>query len=82
MKLAAISGVNGVYSDKDIKKIVTLALKARAKGKKAEKKQPLKKVAKKGAAPAKKPSSKAKAAANKAPVKVKRATGAPQEGTL
>jgi predicted amino acid dehydrogenase len=82
MKLAAISGVNGVYSDQDIKKVVKLALKARAKGKKAEKKPPLKKVAKKGAAPAKKPSSKAKAAANKAPVKVKRATGAPQEGTL
>ena len=45
MKLAAISGVNGVYSDQDIKKVVALALKARAKGKKAEEKPPLKKVA-------------------------------------
>ena len=31
MKLAAISGVNGVYSDKDIKKVRDLALKARKK---------------------------------------------------
>jgi hypothetical protein len=29
MKLAAISGVNGVYSDEDIAKVVTLAKKAR-----------------------------------------------------
>ena len=29
MKLAAISGVNGVYSDEDIAKVVELAKKAR-----------------------------------------------------
>jgi predicted amino acid dehydrogenase len=81
MKLAAISGVNGVYSDQDIKKIVTLALKARAKGKKAEGKPPLKKVATKRAAPAKKPSGKAKAIAKKAAVKGKPAAGASQEIT-
>ncbi|MCK7491320.1 MAG: hypothetical protein MZW92_06065 [Comamonadaceae bacterium] len=54
MKLAAISGVNGVYSDQDIKKVVTLALKARAKWKKAEEKPPLKKVATKRRCPSKK----------------------------
>jgi len=81
MRLAAISGVNGVYSDQDIKKIVALALKARAKGEKAEEKPPLKKVATKGAAPAKKPSGKAKAIAKKSAVKGKPAAGASQEIT-
>jgi hypothetical protein len=32
MKLAAISGVNGVYSDADIRRVRKLALAARAKG--------------------------------------------------
>jgi Mg-chelatase subunit ChlI len=82
MKLAAISGINGVYSDQDIKKVVTLALKARAKGKKAEEKQPSTKVATKRAAPAKKPSGKAKAIANKAAMKGKPATGASRERTI
>jgi len=36
MKLAAISGVNGVYSDEDINKVRELAVKKRAKMKKAE----------------------------------------------
>jgi len=35
MKLAAISGVNGVFSDEDIEKVKKLALKARKKGKKS-----------------------------------------------
>ena len=65
MKLAAISGVNGVYSDQDIKKVVALALKERARWKKEEEKQPLKKVAEKKDAPAKKAASPAKPAANK-----------------
>ena len=69
MKLAAISGVNGVYSDQDIKKVVTLALKARAKGKK--RKSHLEESCKRGS-PAKKPSGKAKAIANKAAMKVNR----------
>ncbi|MBW2220346.1 MAG: hypothetical protein JRF40_12790, partial [Deltaproteobacteria bacterium] len=34
MKLAAISGVNGVFSDEDIAKVRRLALKARKKDKK------------------------------------------------
>jgi predicted amino acid dehydrogenase len=82
MKLAAISGVNGVYSDQDIKKVVKLALKARAKWGKAEGKPPLKKGATKRAAPAKKPSSKAKAVAKKAAVKGKPAAGASKEKTI
>ena len=65
MKLAAISGVNGVYSDQDIKKVVALALKERARWKKEEVNQPLKKVAAKKTAPAKKATSPAKPAANK-----------------
>jgi predicted amino acid dehydrogenase len=82
MKLAAISGVNGVYSDQDIKKVVALALKARAKGEKAEKKPPLKKVVAKDAAPAKKPSGKAKAIANKTAMKGKTAAGASRKRTI
>ena len=82
MKLAAISGVNGVYSDQDIKKVVTLALKARAKWKKAEEKPPLKKVATKGATSPNKVSSKTKATAKKTAVKGKPAAGASQERTI
>lgn len=82
MKLAAISGVNGVYSDQDIKKVVSLALKARAKGKKTEEKQSLTKVSTKHAASAKKPSGKAKTIANKAEMKGKPATGASRERTI
>ena len=33
MRLAAISGVNGVYSDEDIARVRELALQARAEGK-------------------------------------------------
>jgi len=33
MRLAAISGVNGVYSDEDIARVRKLALQAREKGK-------------------------------------------------
>ncbi|NJM44501.1 MAG: dehydrogenase [Brachymonas sp.] len=64
MKLSAISGVNGAFTDEDIAKVVTLAKKARLKwkGGAAEKKAPAKKAAVK-AAPAK------KAAAKKAPAK-------------
>jgi predicted amino acid dehydrogenase len=82
MRLAAISGVNGVYSDQDIKKVVALALKARAKGEKAEEKPPLKKVATKGVAPAKKPSGKAKAIADKAAIKGKPATGRSRKSNI
>lgn len=65
MKLAAISGVNGVYSDQDIKKVVALALKERARLKKEEENQPLNKAAVKKAAGAKKAASPAKPAASK-----------------
>jgi predicted amino acid dehydrogenase len=82
MKLAAISGVNGVYSDQDIKKVVTLALKARAKGKKAEENPPLKKVATKGAAPVKITSGKAKASADKIAIKNKPANGRSRKRTI
>jgi hypothetical protein len=82
MKLAAISGVNGVYSDQDIKKVVKLALKERAKGKKGTAKPPLKKVAKKSAAPLKKASGTAKADVKKAPAKTRRPARAPRESTL
>jgi predicted amino acid dehydrogenase len=82
MKLASISGVNGVYSDQDIKKVVTLALKARAKGKKSKGKPPVKKVATKGATPAKKSPSKAKATTKKAATKGKPAADKSQEKTI
>ena len=62
MKLSAISGVKGVYSDEDIAKVVALAKKARLswKGGKAA-------PAKKRAAPAKAAPAAKKAAAKKAP---------------
>jgi predicted amino acid dehydrogenase len=85
MKLAAISGVKGVYSDEDIAKVVTLARKARLtwKGGSAAtpavakpvaastKKAAGKKVAapKPAATPAKKTAAVAKAPAKKAPAK-------------
>ncbi len=72
MKLAAISGVNGVFSDEAIAKVVTLAKKARLtwKGGSAAKaaKAPAKpKAAKKAAAP--KPAAARKAAPKKSPAK-------------
>jgi len=70
MRLAAISGVKGVYSDADIAKVVTLAKKARltwkggsAAAAPAKKRAPAKKAVAKKAAPVK------KAAAKKAPAK-------------
>ncbi len=61
MKLSAISGVNGAFTDEDIAKVVSLAKKARLKWKgattapaKAVKSVPAKKPAAKKAAPAKK----------------------------
>jgi predicted amino acid dehydrogenase len=70
MKLAAIAGVNGVFTDKDIAKVVTLARKARktwkgGDGAKARKAAPRKAAAKAPAA-ARKPAKKAAAASRKA----------------
>jgi predicted amino acid dehydrogenase len=61
MKLAAISGVNGVYTNEDIKNVVKLALEARAKAEKERLKRLKKKVAKTAVGAVKKPASKAKA---------------------
>ena len=77
MKLAAISGVKGVYSDEDIAKVVTLAKKARLTWKggsqaaaPAKKRTPAKKAVAKKAAPAvKKAAPVKKAAAKKSPAK-------------
>jgi hypothetical protein len=75
MKLSAISGVKGVYSDEDIAKVVTLAKKARLTWKGAEvakttpaSKAPAKKAPAKKA-PAKKVAAKAVVATKKAPAK-------------
>jgi Mg-chelatase subunit ChlI len=73
MKLAAISGVNGVFSDEDIAEVVKLARRARKtwkpgdvrSGKPARKASSAKKTAKK------KPATKKKAAAKKTAVKKK-----------
>ena len=65
MQLAAISGVNGVYSDEDIARVRELALEALKGRKKPAKKKPAKK------APAKKTA--AKKAAKRAPAKRKTA---------
>jgi len=69
MRLAAISGVNGVYTDADIKNVVKLALEARAKKDKdtdKEKETVLKKRAvRTDAAAAKKPARKAAPPARK-----------------
>jgi hypothetical protein len=78
MKLAAISGVKGVYTDEDIAKVVALARKARLTWTgggttKAAKPATRKPVAVK-AAPTK--TSAPKAAAKKAPARKKAATGA------
>jgi hypothetical protein len=67
MRLAAISGVNGVYTDADIKNVVKLALEARAKTEKEKQKVLKKKVAKKDIGAVKKPVRKA---APRAPKKI------------
>ncbi len=69
MKLSAISGVKGVYSDEDIAKVVELAQQARLSWNKAPAAK--KAVTKKAAAPAKKaaPAQKAAPAKKSAPVK-------------
>jgi predicted amino acid dehydrogenase len=71
MKLSAISGVKGVYSDEDIAKVVALARKARLTWKGSSSTVPAKPVAKKPAA--KKPTAKKpvapKAVAKKNPAK-------------
>ena len=69
MKLAAISGVNGVFTDEDIAKVVTLAKKARLTWKGGSAAKPARKPsAVKAAAPAEAPKA-AKKAAAKAPTK-------------
>jgi hypothetical protein len=73
MKLAAIAGVNGVFTDKDIAKVVALARKARAKwkggdGAKAGKAAP-RKAAAKAPAPPQKAAKKTAAASRKAAAK-------------
>ena len=70
MKLAAISGVHGVYSDADIKKVVARALKERARLEKEKKHPPAKADAKKEIAAPKKPPVKAPPA-KKPPLKGK-----------
>jgi hypothetical protein len=70
MKLAAIAGVNGVFTDKDIAKVVALARKARktwkgGDGAKAGKRAP-RKAAAKAPATARKAVKKAAAAPRKA----------------
>jgi predicted amino acid dehydrogenase len=84
MKLSAISGVKGVYSDEDIAKVVELAKKARLTWGKAPAKAAKKAPAKKAAAPAKKaatkktaaPAKKTAAPAKKAAAPVKKAAPA------
>ncbi len=93
MKLAAISGVNGVYSDADIAKVVELAKKARKtwapgeavtasspKKRPARKKAAAKKkaAARKKAAPKKKATAKKKAAATRVRSARKKAAAKPQ----
>ncbi|HYN61848.1 MAG TPA: dehydrogenase [Rubrivivax sp.] len=90
MKLSAISGVKGVYSDEDIARVVTLAKKARLswkggaaapaakparKAAPMAKKTPARRAATKKAAPV---ASRAKAAATKKPVTRKPVMQAPQ----
>jgi hypothetical protein len=65
MRLAAISGVNGVYTDEDIRKVVKLALEAREKAEKEKLKALKRKAARMDIGAAKKPAPKAKAS-NKA----------------
>jgi hypothetical protein len=77
MKLAAISGVNGVFSDADIAKVVTLAKKARLTWKKdggAKAAAPRKRAAApKVAAPAPVKAAARKAAPRKASAKIAKA---------
>lgn len=72
MRLAAISGVNGVYTDADIKKVVKLALEARARKEKEKLRALKKKASRTAAGKVKIPAPKAKAAAP---------TGASHSGT-
>jgi hypothetical protein len=81
MKLSAISGVNGAFTDEDIAKVVALAKKARLKWKAgsstaAEAKPKAKKIASTVAAPAKEAAAK-KPAAKKAPSKAAAPAKAP-----
>ena len=77
MKLAAISGVKGVYSDEDIARVVALAKNARLTWKGSSSASPAKAVSKK--TPAKKVVAR-KAAANKAPAKIAAAAKKPVSG--
>jgi hypothetical protein len=64
MKLAAISGVNGVFSDEDIERVRELALVARAKQMQAPARKPARRAAPaKKAAPAKAASKRTRAKA-------------------
>lgn len=65
MRLAAISGVNGVYTDADIKKVVKLALEARAKADREKQKSLKKKAAGLKAGTARKPGRRASPATRK-----------------
>jgi predicted amino acid dehydrogenase len=70
MKLAAISGVNGAFSDEDIAKVVALAKKARLTWKGAGEARPARAPAKKRVAASKKaPAATVKAAAKKVAAK-------------
>jgi predicted amino acid dehydrogenase len=71
MRLAAISGVNGVYTNEDIKKVVELALAARAKAEQEKLRPAKKRAAEAGAGAVKKQVSRAKAADNKTPAKAR-----------
>jgi hypothetical protein len=77
MKLAAISGVNGVFTDEDIAKVVTLAKKARLTWKGGSAAKPAGKPrAAKAAAPAEAVTAPAPKAAKKAPAKTATKTAA------
>jgi hypothetical protein len=52
MQLAAVSGINGAYSDEDIARVRTLAVEARKRWKKPVNKKPAKKKQKRRRAPA------------------------------
>jgi hypothetical protein len=69
MRLAAISGVNGVYTNEDIKKVVELALAARTKAEQEILRPAKKRAVKADAGAVKKQASRAKAADNTAPAK-------------
>jgi predicted amino acid dehydrogenase len=79
MKLAAISGVNGAFTDEDIAKVVALAKKARLKWKGSSEVTPKEAKAAKprAAAPAKKAAATPKAPAAKKAAPAKKASKAP-----